>query len=424
MVKFVPVRVTLVPIGPEIGVNPLIVGATPKPAALVAVPPGVVTEIVPLVAAAGTVAVTLVAVTTVKLVAGVPWNVTAVAPPRFVPVIVTVEPTAPKAGEMPVMTGMGVKFATLVAVPPGVVTEIVPLVAAGGTLAVMLVAVSTLSAVPAVPLNLTEVAPVKFVPVRVTVVPATPDVGVKLVRVGGGMTVKEEALVPVTDDAVTLMVPDVAPAGTVAVTLVSDTKVKAAETPWNFTALAPVKFAPLIVTSVPTGPDAGVKLEMEGTRENGVELVATAIGVATLMKPVVAPRGTVTAMLVAELTVKDVAATPLNLTEVALVKFFPVIVTDVPTPPDAGLKSVMMGPTVKVAALVPVPEGLVTLIAPVAAPAGTVTVMVVAGVPTVNVVAATPPNLTAVAPVKFVPVTVTEAPTTPDAGEKPVTVGA
>jgi hypothetical protein len=69
-----------------------------------------------------------------------------------------------------------------------------------------------------VALNLTEVAPVKFVPVIVTEVPTGPLVGVKLVIVGGGaVTVKVPALVAVPPGVVTLMVPVVAPEGTVAV---------------------------------------------------------------------------------------------------------------------------------------------------------------------------------------------------------------
>jgi len=52
------------------------------------VPPGVVTEIVPVVPVAG-VAVICVAESTVKDAALVPPNLTAVAPVKFVPVIVT-----------------------------------------------------------------------------------------------------------------------------------------------------------------------------------------------------------------------------------------------------------------------------------------------------------------------------------------------
>ena len=68
----------------------------------------------------------------------------------------------------------------------------------------------------AVPLNLTAVAPVKFVPLIVTLAPTAPLAGVKLVIVGGLTTVKLLALVAVPADVVTLSEPVVAPAGTVA----------------------------------------------------------------------------------------------------------------------------------------------------------------------------------------------------------------
>ena len=67
------------------------------------------------------------------------------------------------------------------------------------------------------PLNVTAVAPLKFVPVIVTLVPAGPLVGVKLVIVGGlAVTVKVLALVAVPPAVVTLTGPVVAPVGTVA----------------------------------------------------------------------------------------------------------------------------------------------------------------------------------------------------------------
>ncbi|OLE97481.1 MAG: hypothetical protein AUG75_07745 [Cyanobacteria bacterium 13_1_20CM_4_61_6] len=74
----------------------------------------------------------------------------------------------------------------LVAVPPGVVTRSGPVVAPVGTVARMVVAESTVKFVALTPLNVTAVAPVKFVPVIVTVLPTSPLVGVKLVIVGGG----------------------------------------------------------------------------------------------------------------------------------------------------------------------------------------------------------------------------------------------
>ena len=63
---------------------------------------------------------------------------------------------------------------------------------------------------------LTAVAPVKFVPLIVTLVPTGPLVGAKPVIVGGFTTVKLVALVAVPPGAVTLSGPVVAAVGTVA----------------------------------------------------------------------------------------------------------------------------------------------------------------------------------------------------------------
>src|SRR5437660_6079760 len=81
--------------------------------------------------------------------------------------------------------------------------------------------------------------------------------------VGGLTTVKELALAAVPPGVVTLSGPVVAPAGTVARIAVSEVTVKVALTPLNDTDVAPVKFVPLIVTLVPTGPLVGVKLGSE-----------------------------------------------------------------------------------------------------------------------------------------------------------------
>jgi hypothetical protein len=77
-----------------------------------------------------------------------------------------------------------VKVPALVAVPPGVVTLIVPEVALLGTVAVMDAAELTVKVAP-VPLNETAVALVKFVPLMITLVPTDPLVGEKLEIVGG-----------------------------------------------------------------------------------------------------------------------------------------------------------------------------------------------------------------------------------------------
>src|SRR6266850_1969247 len=137
-VKLVPLMVTLVPTGPLAGVKPVIVGGliTVKLPALVAVPPGVVTLIFPVVAAVGVVAWIEVAELTEK-VAVTPLKATRVVPLKFVPLMAMLVPTGPLAGVKPVIVGglITVKLLALVAVPPGVVTLIVPVVALVGTVA-------------------------------------------------------------------------------------------------------------------------------------------------------------------------------------------------------------------------------------------------------------------------------------------------
>ena len=95
--------------------------------------------------------------------------------------------------------------------------------------------------------------------------------------------------------------------------------------------------------------------------------------------------------------------------------------------PDVGARPVTVGAAtkVKVPADVPVPFGVVTLTVTAPVPAGDVAVIWVAEF-TVKLVAAVAPNLTAVAPVKPVPVMTTLVPPVvgPDVGASPVTVGA
>ena len=99
-----PVIVTRVPGAPLVGENDVIVAATAKFAVLVALPAGVVTPILPVVAPAGTVAVILMAELTVNA-AAVPLKATAVAPVKFAPLMTTLAPTAPLAGVKPVIRG-------------------------------------------------------------------------------------------------------------------------------------------------------------------------------------------------------------------------------------------------------------------------------------------------------------------------------
>ena len=71
--------------------------------------------------------------------------------------------------------------------------------------------------VAATPLKVTLVAPLRLLPVIVTVVPTGPLVGLKELIVGGPtVTVKALLLPPVPAAVVTLIGPVVAPVGTVA----------------------------------------------------------------------------------------------------------------------------------------------------------------------------------------------------------------
>jgi hypothetical protein len=123
--------------------------------------------------------------------------------------------------------------------------------------------------VAAVVPKFTALAPVKFVPVTVTVVvPALgPDVGLTPVTLGAGMYVywsaAPVALVPPGVVTVTSTTP--LPAGAVAVMLVAPLSVKVAAVVPNLTALAPLKFVPVIVTDVPVGPDVGLTAVTVGT---------------------------------------------------------------------------------------------------------------------------------------------------------------
>ena len=102
------------------------------------------------------------------------------------------------------------------------------------------------------------------------------------------------ALVAVPAAVVTLSFPVVAPVGTTAWIAVADVTAKFVElTPLNFTASIPVKFNPLMVTTLPTWPLAGVKLAITGAATKFAALVPVPPGVVTLSGPVVAPVGTV-----------------------------------------------------------------------------------------------------------------------------------
>lgn len=314
-----------------------------------------------------------------------------------------------------------------VTVPAGVVTDMVPVVAPVGTVAVIWVALFTVK-VADVPLNFTEVAAVKPVPVMVTLAPTNPLVGVKLAIVGvEAEMVKFAEEVAVPAGVVAEIFPVVALEGTVAVIFVLLLTANVADVPLNFTEVVPVRLVPVIATLVPTVPVVGVKLVIAGdgcVTVKALGEVALPPGVVTRIEPVVAAAGTAVVICVV-LFMVNVAAVPLNESAEAPAKFVPEITTLVPEVPLVGVKLEIVGAgmlTVKFAAELADPPGVVTEIFPVVAPTGTEVVICVALV-TVKV-ATVPLNDSAVAPVRFVPVIVTLAPTRPLAGVKLAMVGA
>ena len=190
--------------------------------------------------------------------AATPFTFTALTSVNPEPAIVTSAPAAALAGENEVSFGSTLNVATLNPVPPGFVTPICPVRAPAGTAAFTCVADTLVGAV-ATPPKHTAHAEAMFVPFTVTTVPTTPEDGVKLDTVGAGtVTVKSDALLAVPPAVVTWIGPDVAPAGTVAVTCVAEsTENDVALVPSKVTADAPLRSVPVTVTLVPTGPLGG-----------------------------------------------------------------------------------------------------------------------------------------------------------------------
>jgi hypothetical protein len=425
--------ITDVPTTPEVGLRLVILGGgavTVKFTPLLDIP-ATDTRTFPVVAAVGTGNTMLVALQEVG-VAVVPLNVTVLAPctdPKPVPETVTTAPTSPDVGLMLVMLGgRTVKFTTLLATPP-TLTPTLP-VDAVGTVAMMLVALQ-LAAVAATPLNDTVLVPwvvPKLVPLIVTDVPICPDVGLTLVIVGVGRTVKATALLA-RPPTVTTMLPVVAPAGTGTTMLEVLHEVGVAAVPLNVTVLVPwaaPKVEPIRVIKVPTAPEAGPMLLMFGATAKFTPLLATPPTMTTTL-PVVAPDGTGTTMLVAaQLTGTDVV--PLKLMKLdpcTEPKPVPVIVTEVPTGPDDGLTFVITGLggiTVKFTPLLGVPP-TVTMTLPVVADGTTATIVVSLQLDTLACEPLKETVLVPCAAPKPVPEIVTNVETVPDVGFRLVILG-
>ena len=261
----VPLMMTVAPTRPLKGeklvtVNPEEGPVSEKLVELVAVPALVITEIAPVAAPTGTMAVIEVVERTLKDEL-TPLNWTSETPVKLEPVIFTLVPTAPLVGVKFVTWGRIVKLVPLDAVPAEVVTLIGPAVARVGTVAVIDVSEFCVNE-DAMPLNLTELAPVNPVPVIVTLVPMIPLVGVKLLIPGN--TVKLDPLLSDPAGLETVILPFVAFAGRVASTSVEDTTVNGAGTPLKVTEVAMSKYEPVMETTVPAAPRVGVNREITG----------------------------------------------------------------------------------------------------------------------------------------------------------------
>jgi hypothetical protein len=186
-----------VPGAPEFGASPLMPGTmTPKLTPLLVTPPAAVTTTLPVVAPTGTVTA-MTEEPQLVMVAGVPLNVTPPLPcedPKLDPLMFNGAPGLPDVALRLLIDGAGVtvKVTPLLAWPLTVTTTF-PVVAPGGTTAVMLVELQTVITAP-FPLNLT-VLPLgvepKLVPATTTKEPTAPALGVRLLMVGAAIPITE-----------------------------------------------------------------------------------------------------------------------------------------------------------------------------------------------------------------------------------------
>ena len=113
--------------------------------------------------------------------------------------------------------------------------------------------------------------------------------------------------------------------------------------PLNFTVDVLLKPTPSIVTTVPVGPLPGPKAVIESVGVKLNALVPVPAGVVTEILPGIAPLGTTALSNVVFPNATDGEATPWNFTVEPGTKSVPVIVTELPVIPEAGLNEVTVG---------------------------------------------------------------------------------
>jgi hypothetical protein len=304
-VSSTPVRVTgtLAPRFPVIGATDARDGPPTVNVTVLVVPIGVTTAtFLPLrvaFAAIAKVAVTVVSLTAVTplTVTPVPDTVTDVAPVRPTPVSVTgtLFPRRPVVGLIDARVGPVTVKVTVLLVPPGAVMLTFLAVSAAPVVitkfAVTVVSFTTfklLTLTPA-PDTAIAVAPVRFVPMRVTgtVIPRWPELGAIDAKVGtGGVTTVNVTVLVVPPGAVTLTFLAVSAAfaaitndAVTVVALTAVTPVTDIPAPETFTAVAPVRLVPVRVTGTvsPRPPVVGeIELNVGAGAENSMAPMSTA----------------------------------------------------------------------------------------------------------------------------------------------------
>lgn len=272
-------------------------GVTVKRVRLLTLPACVSRAMSPLVAPAGTIALSEVADTGV-MAAPMPLNCTPLTSARLGPTTVTTVPTGPTAGanELTVGRRTTTRSVALVAEPSTVVTVTRPLTAVAGSVTCSPFAVPPGRSVTATPPTRTvglPVAAIRLVPVIVTGVPRKTGLG--SIATIPGVTVNEPTpTLPIAQWIVTT--PLVAPGGTEAVSPAGSTDVIAALAPLKSTSVTRLRLLPAIVTSEPTGPAVGSNdvAAGPGRTMTSDSLIAEPSDVVTMTCPVTARSGAAT----------------------------------------------------------------------------------------------------------------------------------